>query len=187
MLKSRFVTLCVMVLILMTSSVVSETRVAAQGTIVVGTGNPDVDVPAVQAAVDQGGEVILKGRFSFDRLPTRPTAFGEVATILVAHAVTISGTGKDNKEMTSIEGGTIPFYVEAPGASVTIQNLRFRRPKGNGIEVFAVNGLTITSCQFEGTIPVPNTPATVGIAIVTARLPTPTQPGHPENISGRLL
>ena len=43
-------------------------------TVVVGTGNPDLDVPAVQAAVDQGGEVILKGRFSFDSPPTVPTA-----------------------------------------------------------------------------------------------------------------
>ena len=36
-------------------------------TVVVGTGNPDLDVPAVQAAVDQGGEVTLKGHFSFHR------------------------------------------------------------------------------------------------------------------------
>src|SRR5262245_13404952 len=48
-------------------------RAAAQ-TVVVGTGNPDIDVPAVQAAVDQGGDVVLKGHFSFDRSPTIPTA-----------------------------------------------------------------------------------------------------------------
>ncbi len=46
---------------------------AAAQTVVVGTGNPDLDVPAVQAAVDQGGEVILKGHFSFDNPPTVPT------------------------------------------------------------------------------------------------------------------
>jgi hypothetical protein len=38
--------------------------------VVVGTGNPDIGVPAVQAAVDQGGDIILKGHFSFDRPPT---------------------------------------------------------------------------------------------------------------------
>jgi hypothetical protein len=32
--------------------------VTAQAIAVVGTGNPDLGVPAVQAAVDQGGEVI---------------------------------------------------------------------------------------------------------------------------------
>ena len=36
----------------------------------VGTGDPSVDVLAVQAAVDQGGRVILKGHFSFDAPPT---------------------------------------------------------------------------------------------------------------------
>jgi hypothetical protein len=187
MLKSRFATLFALLLVLITSGVPSETQAAAPGTVVVGTGDPDVDVPAVQAAVDQGGEIILKGRFSFDRPPTRPTALGEMATVLVANAVTISGTGEDDEEMASIEGGRIPFYVEAPGASVTIRNLRFRRPEENGIEVFAVNGLAITSCEFEGTIPVPNTPATGGISILTVILPTLAQPGHPENVGGRLL
>src|SRR6516165_6414868 len=43
---------------------------AGAKTVVVGTGDPDIDVPAVQAAVDQGGNVILKGHFSFDRPPT---------------------------------------------------------------------------------------------------------------------
>jgi hypothetical protein len=42
---------------------------AARAAVVVGTGNPDVDVPAVQAAVDHGGRVVLKGYFSFNRDP----------------------------------------------------------------------------------------------------------------------
>ena len=32
------------------------TSALAQATVVIGTGNPEVDVPAVQAAVNQGGE-----------------------------------------------------------------------------------------------------------------------------------
>jgi hypothetical protein len=163
-------------------------RAVPQATVVVGTGKPDVDVPIVQAAVDRGGNVILKGHFSFDRLPSIPTAFREMATVRVSQAVAISGTHNEDDEMTSIEGGTIPFYVEAPGASVTIQNVRFVRPTGNGIEVSAVNGLTIASCRFEGTVPVPGTPSTSAIAIVTTLTPpTPAQPGHPENVSGRLV
>jgi hypothetical protein len=75
-------------------------------TVVVGTGNPDLDVPAVQAAVDQGGEVTLKGHFSFNRPPTVPTATagffaGGLATVLVSKAVAISGT--QDGELTSIE------------------------------------------------------------------------------------
>jgi len=108
-------------------------------TVVVGTGNPDLDVPAVQAAVDQGGEVTLKGHFSFNRPPTvpTPTAFtGGFVTVPVSKAVAISGT--QDGEMTSIEGGTTPFYVEAAGASVTIQGLRFIRPNVDAIFVYAV-------------------------------------------------
>ena len=69
-------------------------RAAAQ-TVVVGTGNPDIDVPAVQAAVDQGGDVVLKGHFSFDRSPTIPTnpAGPGPAMVLVSKAVAISGAG----------------------------------------------------------------------------------------------
>src|SRR6516162_1306412 len=93
-------------------------RAAAQ-TVVVGTGNPDIDVPAVQAAVDQGGEVVLKGHFSFDRSPTIPTlpAGEPPAMVLVSKAVAISGARGDHDddgELTSIQAGQIPFYVEAP-------------------------------------------------------------------------
>src|SRR5215470_14579226 len=83
---------------------------AATQTVVVGTGNPDIDVPAVQAAVDQGGEVVLKGHFSFDRSPTIPTApAGEQpAMVLVSKAVAISGARGDHDdygELTSIQAG----------------------------------------------------------------------------------
>src|SRR5215469_8163689 len=71
---------------------------AAAQTVVVGTGNPDVDVPAVQAAVNQGGDVNLKGHFSFRRDPTvtiptalLPWGYPPKATILVSKAVAISG------------------------------------------------------------------------------------------------
>src|SRR5262249_45357669 len=133
---------------------------AAAQTVVVGTGNPDLDVPAVQAAADQGGEVVLKGHFSFDRPPTVPTApglavqTGPLATVLVSQAVVISGTQDDDEEMASIEAGTIPFYVAAPGASVTIQGLRFIRPKADAVLVYSVSGLVIASCKIEGLEPV---------------------------------
>src|SRR5215469_8993483 len=77
----------------------------AQATVVIGTGNPDADVPAIQAAVNLGGEVVLRGHFSFDTPPTIP-----LATILISKAVSISGV-----QDASIEAGTIPFYVAAPG------------------------------------------------------------------------
>jgi hypothetical protein len=163
-------------------------RAAAQ-TIVVGTGNPDIDVPAVQAAVDQGGNVVLKGHFSFDRSPTIPTApAGEPpAMVRVSKAVAISGVrdGVDG-ELTSIQAGQIPFYVEAPGAPVSIQGLRFIQPKKDAIQVYAVSGLVIAFCKIEGAVPVNH--GSVGIGIETSSgPPTPMNPGKPENVSGTLF
>jgi hypothetical protein len=156
---------------------------AGAQTVVSGTGNPDVDIPAVQAAVDQGGEVILKGHFSFDKPPTIPTVKGfPPATILVSRAVAISG-GRG----TRIEGGTIPFYVDAPDASVTLQRLRFVRPTNSAILVYAVSGLTIVSCKVEGIVPLPQMASSAIWITTTGGIPNPADPGHPENISGRLL
>src|SRR5215467_4215734 len=167
-------------------------RAAAQ-TVVVGTGKPDIDVPAVQAAVDQGGEVVLKGHFSFDRSPTIPTApAGEPpAMVLVSKAVAISGARDDDDgELTSIQAGQIPFYVEAPGAHVSIQGLRFIQPKKNAVLVYAVSGLVIASCKIEGAVPVNH--GSAGIAIETSfgvlgSPPTVMNPGKPENVSGTLF
>ena len=154
---------------------------AAAQAVVVGTGNPDIDVPAVQAAVDQGGDVILKGHFSFNRPPTVPTAtafVGGLATVRVSKAAAISGTQDEAGEMASIEGGTTPFYVEAPGARVTIQALRFILPKGDAILVYGVSGLVIASCKIEGLEPLPSIGGGEGIDIITsAGIPTPTNPG----------
>jgi hypothetical protein len=50
--------------------VIFAETVAAQAIAVVGTGDPSVDIPAIQAAVDQGGRVVLQGHFSFDAPPT---------------------------------------------------------------------------------------------------------------------
>jgi Right handed beta helix region len=171
---------------------------AAAQTVVLGTGDPNIDVPAVQAAVDQGGNVILKGRFSFNKPPTVPTAtafVGGLATVVVWKAVEISGTQDENGEMrrkdselATIEGGTTPFYVEAPGARVTIRGLRFIRPRGDAIFVYAASGLVIASCKIEGIEPLPTIGEGDGIDIITSSgIPMPTNPGKPENISGTLL
>src|SRR2546421_11443099 len=77
---------------------------AAQPVVVTGTGDPNVDVPAVQAAVDQGGRVVLMGHFSFDRPPTKWIDHLYGRTVLVSKQVAISGTTDENGEMTTIEG-----------------------------------------------------------------------------------
>ena len=162
----------------------------AQPTVVVGTSNPDIDVAAVQAAVNLGGEVILKGRFSFDTAPTVLTALQgggyAHATVLISREVAISGVRGDEDEMTSITGGTIPFYVEAPGVHVAIQGLRFTRPTTAAVFVYAASGLVITFCRIDGVEPQPHL-ASNGIAVLTSGLPTFANPGTPGNLAGPLL
>src|SRR5215472_6805241 len=98
--------------------VLASAASAGAQTVVDGTGCPELDVPAVQAAVDLGGEVILRGHFSFDRDPTIvvPPPFQQhSAMVLVSRAVAISGARDEQDKggkMTTIEAGTIPFYVE---------------------------------------------------------------------------
>jgi hypothetical protein len=164
--------------------------------VVVATGDPSLDVAAVQAAVDQGGEVLLRGHFSFDKPPTRhasPQAFfPRMASVLLSKEVVISGVRDQRGEMTSIDGGTWPFAVEVSGSHVTIQGLRFVRPKGGAIEVNVVSGLVIADCRVEGIEPISSQDlagAGVGIGIgisTTRKPPTPAEPGQPENISGAL-
>ena len=174
--------------LVISATIALATSAVAQPTMVVGTGNPGVDVPAVQAAVDLGGEVVLSGHFSFDTPPMVATGLQAIgipqATILISKAVAISGAGD-----AIIEGGTIPFYVQAPGAAVTIQKVHFVRPAKSAIIVYAVSGLVIASCRIEGFTLLPNIQFS-GFAVIAndmAVTPSPTQPGHPENLSGRIV
>jgi hypothetical protein len=166
---------------------------AAQDITVVGTGDPGVDVPAVQAAVDQGSRVFLKGHFSFDAPPTVPEPASlwfsgpPMGMVLISKAVAISGVTDDHGEMTSIAGGSNPFYVEAPGAHVTIQGLHFVHPKALVIRVTAASGLTIAGNQIEGVVR--NTNLVCGIELSTSPgdvPPNADQLGRSGNISGTL-
>src|SRR5262245_20475597 len=116
---------------------------AAAQTVVVGTGNPKLDAPAVQAAVDRGGQVVLKGSFSFDIPPINDR------TVLVTKAVVISGLKEKSGAMATIAGGRSPFQINAPGLPVTIQGLRFVSPEGSAIDILAVAGLRVANCKIE--------------------------------------
>jgi hypothetical protein len=86
--------------------------------MVTGTGDPNVDVPAVQAAVDQGGSVVLRGHFSFDKPPTTPAGSNYKRMVTVSKEVAISGHHDANGHMPIIEAGDWPFLIDA-GAPVS--------------------------------------------------------------------
>jgi hypothetical protein len=73
--------------------------------------------------------------------------------VTVSKEVVISGTQDEYGELTTIEGGDLPFAVEALGAHVRIQGLRFVGPKEAAINVYAVSGLVIAYCRIEGVEP----------------------------------
>ena len=181
--------------IVSTSQSLSFTRDAPElATLVVGTGNPTVDVAAVQAAVEQGGHVILEGYFSFAATPSRSIATSLVtaasslppmAEVLISKTVDISGASDEQHVMTTIEGGTIPFYIDAPGQRVTIRGLRFVHATSSAILVHAANGLAIVRNDIVGVVPFAH--QSNGISITTiGGLPNPVSPGSPELIAGAL-
>ena len=166
--------------------------ITAQAITLVGTGDPKVDVPAVQAAVDQGGRVILKGHFSFDAPPTVPEppsllySGAALGMVLVSKAVAISGAVDDQGEMTSIEGGTNPFYVEAPGAHVMIEGLHFIHAKAAVIRVVAASGLAIASNRIEGVVRDTTFAGAIAVSTSPGDNPPNAGDGQPENVSGTL-
>ena len=169
--------------------------VAAQPVVVAGTGDPNVDVPAVQAAVDQGGRVVLMGHFSFDRPPTTPAGATYARMVTVSKNVVISGSRDENGDLPTIRRGEWPFLVDAVDAHVTIQGLHFDSPRAGAIWIYAVGGLTVTGCRIENIEPSADFGMQAGQAFpVSAAIfvgadphpPSATQLGHPENFSGTL-
>jgi len=177
-----------------TAMILTVAATAAAQTIVVGTGNPNIDIPAVQNAVDRAGSIVLKGRFSFRGTPLMRGRLPELtATVLVSKSVDISGTFDERGEMTTIEGGEIPFAVEAAGSHVRIERLRFASPKGYAILVAAAAGIAVESCAIEGVqvLSRRDSPAGIGysVGIQVASLfglPNRDRPGEPANFSGRI-
>jgi hypothetical protein len=170
-------------------------RAMGQTTAVAGTGDPGVDVPAIQAAVDRGGHVILTGHFSFDIPPVIPGGAVYGRTVTISKAVEISGSGDDREQMPVIAGGFFPFFIEAADSQVAIRGLRFVHPKGGAIWSYAVNGLTIAECRFDGIEPSVLFAGYAGIrhplagAILIGSNPAPPKRGQealPENNSGTL-
>jgi Right handed beta helix region len=114
--------------------------------VVVGTGDPAIDVPAVQAAVDGSGVVLLEGTFSFASGSPSPT-------ITIRRDVRIEGIPDGQGQIPEILGGTQPFVIAAPGAEVAIEGLHFENSVGTAIWIQAGGDVSVANCVFEGVLP----------------------------------
>jgi hypothetical protein len=111
-------------------------------TVVVGQHDPARDVAAVQAAVDQGGSVLLLGTFDF----------GDDGRVLLQKSVRISGEADaSDVPITTIMGGDWPFLAPAPssmppaqaGPVISVENICFRQPSGGAIHLVYTGGAYI--------------------------------------------
>src|SRR5262245_46433059 len=168
---------------------------AVQPVVVAGTGDAKLDVAAVQAGVDHGGQVILVGHFSFDMPPTKPARAAYSRMVTVSKQVVISGNRDEHGDMPVIVGGFFPFFIDVPNSRVSIRGLRFVRPKGGAIWNYAVHGLMITNCRIDGVQPSAELGDyaqmlyPVAVAIFLGSNPVPPRAGlaeHSENNSGVL-
>jgi hypothetical protein len=182
-------------ILVLTAAFCRPATIAAQSVTLVGTGDPDIDVTAVQAAVDQNRRVVLAGHFSFDRVPTTPAGATYSRMVTVSRGIVISGATDQNGGMPTIDGGNWPFFIDAAGSPVAIEGLRFVRPRGGAIWIYAVRGLAIANCRIEGVEATAEFGMQAGQTSALAngvfvggnpRPPSVSQPGQPENFSGAL-
>src|SRR5438552_10722582 len=121
------------------------TIVANAQTVVVGRDDPAVDVPAVQAAVDLGGSVLLVGAFDL----------GEAGRITLVRDVEISGEAGQGTgvPLTTIRRGewsfhtpfpsSLPLPPAQPGPKVAIHHIRFVESRGTAIHLAYSGGALI--------------------------------------------
>lgn len=115
---------------------------AAGGSRVVGTGNPAVDVPAVQAAVDRGGRVHLVGTFDF----------GDSGRVELRKDVAITGeVDASGSPTTVINGGDWTFFAPMdpfpptrPGPKVSVRGIHFKQSRGAPIHLAYSGGADIS-------------------------------------------
>jgi hypothetical protein len=123
--KSIEIKSILLILALLTAGLIAADAPYAYDSIVTGQNNPELDVKAVQEAVDKGGSVLLKGMFDF----------GQKGQVKITKDIEVSGES-DSKGMplTKIAGGFWTFHsplastelpLPGPGPKIKIKNIHF--------------------------------------------------------------
>lgn len=112
-----------------------------------GSGDPR-DIELLTRYIEAGEDVILQGEFDFSRS----------SSITVKTSLSIVG---DNAAI--IDGDT-PFIVDAPGGTVTIENLLFKGTISKALDLVSADKIVVANCQI------------TGVAAVNTNLGTQTNP-----------
>jgi hypothetical protein len=128
-------------------------------TVVYPTGVNPTDVLNIQAAVNQGGSVLLKAvnasgqptSFNFGTWPDTSSIPANSSVTLNA-SVAIAGEQVGGNR-TTISGGVSPFYEANTGAKVSITGLKFVSPQCDAITIWRSTGLSITNNEIVGSTP----------------------------------
>lgn len=144
---STITSLC-FALILATPSGAESQLVAVEG-----KNDPAMDVQAVQKAFDQGGTVLLKGRFDF----------GDKGSVRITKDVNVLGeTDERGSPRTTVWGGHYTFHSpltpQAPppaGPKITIKNIHFDGALWAPLRLAYASSVTITGNTITGVRPYP--------------------------------
>jgi hypothetical protein len=150
----RSIYLALSAIVAMAITVASAT--AKQPTIVYPTGIFPTDVQNVQAAIDQGGTVLLKATDSVGHPLSfnfgTPQHLPPLRAVLIQSDVSITGetVGSDR---TTISGGSSPFRVG--GGKNSIEGIEFDGPLKTAISIVASRGISVLGNEIQNVVPDP--------------------------------
>ncbi|MGD9197679.1 MAG: hypothetical protein PVH97_05295, partial [Desulfobacterales bacterium] len=123
--KNTKVKIVLMSVSLLLTGFIAAGTLYAYDSVITGQNNPELDVKAVQEAVDKGGSVLLKGAFNF----------GQKGRVNIKNDVEVIGeSGGEGRLLTKITGGFWTFHsplpstelpLPGPGPKMKIKNIHF--------------------------------------------------------------
>ena len=126
--------------------------------IITGQGIPSSDIGAVQAAVDLGGKILLKGAFNFGngRVLIKNNSDGSVKEVEI-----YGERDKKGNPVTIISGGFWSFLsplpstvpITLPGPKITINGIHFKNSIWAPIYIAHSSGVSITGNEITNLIP----------------------------------